>query len=155
MERQSKLKGNTAAHCPRRLCTDVTHKDVHYSTMLLKNILQKRSFSKCYLDRKQWQLTQGKGDTDELRSPCHICNTASTQYLQGIGSWIPLLPRVKSMDVQVPLYKMAPVRLAPVSPPYPEILSVVGWICRGGTYGYSAVLCLVAQSCTTLRLHGL
>ena len=39
--------------------------------MFLKNILQKRSFSKCYLDLKHWQLTQGKirwldGITDSM-----------------------------------------------------------------------------------------
>lgn len=39
-------------------------KDVHYSIMFLKKILQKQSFSKHYLCLKQWQrnLTQSKGD---------------------------------------------------------------------------------------------
>ena len=108
--------------------------------MFLKNILQKRSFSKCYLDLKQWQLTQGKGDTDEFRGPGRTYNTPSTQYLQGIGSCTPLLLGIKSMDVQVPLYKMAQYNQPSIS-------------CRGGTCGYGAVLCLVTYN--FLRLHGL
>lgn len=140
MERQSKRKGNTTPYSPHHLGTDVIHKDVHYSTMFLKNILQKRSFSKCYLDLKQWQLTQGKGDTDEFRGPGRTYNTPSTQYLQGIGSCTPLLLGIKSMDVQVPLYKMAQYNQPSIS-------------CRGGTCGYGAVLCLVTYN--FLRLHGL